>query len=384
MKSLVFRTVLIFVLAFCIVGCSSESESDQGTGNSDSEEEIDVEGVSIYRVEEVEEDPPVKSTTMATGEFESLLSKLPLTVDSTTYHVQDDRYKALYPDMLQAVIKNNSSLDIKNAIVAFVAWDENNLPVKIVGSIDFSDGAYVRKVNYSDINLVPGDTYGENSGFEIDESCGIKSFKAIVVSYEAFNGEEWNNPYYDEWLDLYEGAKYAEDLSVEVIIEDELVDDKVVENQSPTVDVELSEQNLISIIDSQEVKIISTTYHVQDDRYKALYPDMLQAVIKNNSSLDIKNAIVAFVAWDENNLPVKIVGSIDFSDGAYVRKVNYSDINLVPGDTYGENSGFEIDESCGIKSFKAIVVSYEAFNGEEWNNPYYDEWLDLYEGAKLL
>ncbi|MBQ8767235.1 MAG: hypothetical protein IJZ16_10595 [Clostridia bacterium] len=131
-------------------------------------------------------------------------------------------------------------------------------------------------------------------------------------------------------------------------------------------------------IDKQEVKITSTKYVIQDDKYKALYPDMLQAVIINNSKFDLKNAVVAFVAWDENNLPVKIVGQYDYNGGHYVKKSNYSDINLVPGKTYGSSSGVAIDENNNIDKFKAIVVSYETFEGETWENPYYDMWVNLY------
>ena len=145
----------------------------------------------------------------------------------------------------------------------------------------------------------------------------------------------------------------------------------------------MTEDKLLSQIDAQELKVIKTKYVVQDEVYKALYPDMLQAVIQNDTSYDIKNAIVAFAAWDSNNLPVKIKGSFDFSDGAYNIEVNYGDINLVPGEKFGESSGYEIDENCNIKTIKAIVVSYETFDGTTWENPLYEDWCELYEGVKL-
>lgn len=145
----------------------------------------------------------------------------------------------------------------------------------------------------------------------------------------------------------------------------------------------LTAEELEAQLSEQELKIISTAYAVQDERYKALYPDMLQVILQNDTQYDIKSAVIAFAAWDKNNLPVKIKGSIDFSDGAYIVKVNYSDINLIPGDTFGDSYGFNVDESCNIDSFKAIVVSYEAFSGEAWNNPLYRAWCKLYEGVKL-
>ena len=184
------------------------------------------------------------------------------------------------------------------------------------------------------------------------------------MAYETFNGNTWENPYLDEWRKLYEGVKYCDDLHVDVKIENvefESAEDiatssaetsEIVEKDDNTVeDNSISEEKLMSLIGEQEVRVISTKYIVQDENYKTLYPDVLQAVLANNTAFDIKNAVVAFVAWDNNNLPVKIKGSIDFSDGAYIRKVNYSDINMVPNSTFGDKSGFEIAEECGIKTF---------------------------------
>lgn len=141
---------------------------------------------------------------------------------------------------------------------------------------------------------------------------------------------------------------------------------------------------LQALLDKQEVRVIATKYIVQDDKYKALYPDLLSATIQNNSEADIKNAVVAYVAWDKNNLPVKIIGQYDYSDGSYVKQCNFSDINLVPGKSVGGDKGMAISDDCAdIETFKAIVVSYEGFDGETWENPYYSEWLALYSGERL-
>lgn len=321
-----------------------------------------------------------KKENLTLEDFDELLSSLPIAVVSTEYVVQDENYKSLYPDMLQAILKNNTELDIKDAVVAFVGWDENNLPVKISGNIDFSGGDYIKKVNFSDMNLVPGGQTGEDKGFSVNEKCGISSFKAIVVSYEAFDGSTWKNPYYDEFVSLYEGKKFDSALTVEVEIEE-----VIVENQKKSEDIKeesISNAELDEIIKNQDIAVLSTKYVVQDENYKSLYPDMLQVILKNNTELDIKNAIVAFVGWDKNNLPVKIKGSLDFTGGDYLKKVDYSDINMIPGGEFGEDSGFSVDEKCEISTFKAIVVSYEAYDGTTWKNPYYDDFVSLYEGKK--
>lgn len=145
----------------------------------------------------------------------------------------------------------------------------------------------------------------------------------------------------------------------------------------------LREKNLTDGLLKQQLKIISTKYVVQDSRYKALYPDMLQVILQNNTKSDIKNAVIGFVAWDSNNLPVKIKASgFDADEPTYVRYCNYADINLVSGGKFGNNYGYSVDENCNIKYFKAIVVSYETFEGETWNNPLYNEWEELYAGKR--
>ena len=124
---------------------------------------------------------------------------------------------------------------------------------------------------------------------------------------------------------------------------------------------------------------------VQSEEYKSLYPDVLQAILVNNTQSDIKDAVVAFVAWDENNLPVLLKGQFDYNPASYVRRASYTGINMVPGSTYGENTGMRLDESInGIVTVKAIVVSYVTFEGETWENPEFAQFIEEYEGKKLL
>lgn len=391
------KIAFALLLALSLSACAGKAQNtkNQVTTNTTEEtqtsqkEDIEETKEDSNAKEVVKEPVENKNVTVNIEQFSTHLQRLPLSVTSTKYVVQDDEYKSLYPDMLQVIIQNNTQKDIKDARVAFVAWDENNLPVKILGSMDFSNGAYIKQVNFGDINLVPGKTFGDSSGFAIDEKCKIKTFEAIVVSYESFDGDKWENPFYTPWVELYEGKKYSEDSTVEVSAE--LIDslDDMIEEANATSEnsnsstSSMSEEELDTEIAAQEVRVTSTDYIVQDEQYKSLYPDMLQAIIQNDSNLDIKDALVAFVAWDENGLPVKIKGAIDFNDGEYVKKANYGDINLVSGKSFGDSSGYSVDENCGIKTFKAIVVSFESFDGTKWENPLFDAWVELYEGTVM-
>lgn len=147
---------------------------------------------------------------MTSEELDALLLEQPMYVESTNYVVQSDEYKTLYPDMLQAMIKNNSGTDVKNAVVAFVAWDNNGFPIKIFSSGVDLHGAYIKVVNYGDVNMTNGSSFGSDSGFSIDaDKCDIATFKAIVVSYDDFDGNTWNNPYYDTWVGMYSDKKLS-------------------------------------------------------------------------------------------------------------------------------------------------------------------------------
>lgn len=148
-----------------------------------------------------------KKKELTAEELEQALAEQPLAVVEANYVVQSAKYKALYPDMLQAIIVNNTDQDIKNAVVVFAAWDENGLPVKIEGQFDFNDPTYLKKVQYEDINLVGGGRFGEESGYKLDDSLHIQTVKAIAISYETFEGEKWENPYYKDFKNIYEGKK---------------------------------------------------------------------------------------------------------------------------------------------------------------------------------
>lgn len=371
MKKSLITALVVCVTAMSLFGCS-KGASTPSSSKADVEKET----------------PKIEEVEMNMTDFDALLKKLPVGVVSTKYVVQDEKLKSLYPDMLQAEIINNTEFDIKDAVVAIVAWDENNLPVKIKGNIDFNEGSYIKEINYDDINLVAKATFGEGFGYGIGETIKITSFKAIPVSFVTFEGETWSNPYYDEWKKMYEGNKFSDSLSVKVVLEEskhtlsktESAPKSTSDNNGTS---DISEADLKAQLDGQALKVVETKYTVQNEQYKNLYPDLLQAMIKNETQKDIKNAVVAFVAWDENKLPIKIKGNLDLSDSSYIKRVDYNDINLVPGKTFGNDVGYELDPNNNIKSFKAIVVSYEAFDGEKWENPLFKDWKKLYEGQKI-
>ena len=228
--TLIFILILLLLL---LIACSGGNNSETSNGGTPTNADSTPTNEQQEQTTEPTTPEPTKSEPTTTEpttpeptnppdiqlnlvQFDELLAKQDMCVISTKYVIQDERYKSLYPDMLQVIIKNNTSSDIRSAVVAFVAWDSNNLPVKIKGNIDFSGGSYIKKVNYGDINLIPGATYGENSGMSIDDGLKINKFMAIVVSYETFENTTWTNPYYNAWEKALEGVKFKDNIIITI------------------------------------------------------------------------------------------------------------------------------------------------------------------------
>ena len=101
---------LILVLCFTITACS-DATIPNDTNNANDAADANSTEISPE---------PTKPQLFSYGvaDFDALLKTMPVFVTSVKYVVQDEEYKALYPDMLQAIIQNDTSYDIKNAIVA--------------------------------------------------------------------------------------------------------------------------------------------------------------------------------------------------------------------------------------------------------------------------
>lgn len=143
-----------------------------------------------------------------------------------------------------------------------------------------------------------------------------------------------------------------------------------------------SAASLERAIKKQDLYAVDAKYVVLHDEFKSLYPDNLQATIKNNTDKDIKDVQYGFVAWDKNGLPIKIKGDIDFGK-SYFRGVTADAANIKGHGRFGEDKGYRIDSTIGVHSFKPFVVSYVDFEGKKWTNPLYKDFLKMYEGKRL-
>lgn len=170
---------------------NSDNQSENNNSNEDNSQNSNIQSIS-------------------SEEIEKLRKEQKLTCKSAKILVQDTKYKSLYPDMLTAKITNNTKETVKSYEVVFLAYDKNYLPVKIKGQFD-SEGAYSKACLDDEANLIAGASTEEDYGWKLNQSHGITYIIACVKEAEFFNGEKWENPYIQYWLEKYEGKILPED-----------------------------------------------------------------------------------------------------------------------------------------------------------------------------
>lgn len=134
--------------------------------------------------------------------------------------------------------------------------------------------------------------------------------------------------------------------------------------------------------DSILVEVSSVKVLVQHSEFKALYPDMLNTIVVNNSDKTIKNITIGFLAWDSNNYPIKI--SSPYNQGVFLAEASADSVNIIPGATWGESKGWHLSDNHNISTIKAMVKEVDFYDGTSWSNPLYDSWLNQYKEKPLI
>lgn len=109
---------------------------------------------------------------------------------------------------------------------------------------------------------------------------------------------------------------------------------------------------------------------------------MISAPIINKSDQTIKSYTVGLIAWDSNGYPVKLRLNTGFTDYS-VYLGSGDNANILPGETYGYNKGWGIDEKCKFSTVKGCVKSVTFYDGSTWNNEYYNYWVEEYKDKPL-
>lgn len=142
---------------------------------------------------------------------------------------------------------------------------------------------------------------------------------------------------------------------------------------------DIDQNKLESLLMAQNLYAVYAEYVGSGEDNKLLSSDIIGVGLENNSDDNIISVAVAYVAWDQNNKPIK------FDNGSYVKVVSHA-IDIQAKSMGGVYNGVNVFVSSGeieISEIKGVAVSYVNSYGETWNNPYYDEFKELYEGKEI-
>lgn len=108
-----------------------------------------------------------------------------------------------YSTGIQAIVKNNTKKVVKNYTIGMLAYDSNGYPLKI----DFNGNVELGEAKA--VNIQPGKTFGKDKYFSIFyEEDKMHTAIACVKEVEYYDGEKWENPYYDYWFEIYNDKQY--------------------------------------------------------------------------------------------------------------------------------------------------------------------------------
>ncbi len=205
-KSFLLIAAVVFSLTI-ITACGSD-------GSSQKEVPTEVESTATTEViEETQESIPeteveAKETKDKGHEEDEAKNSQMATIVSVKIIEQSSEYKSLYPDMVQWILVNNSENVIKNYTVSILAYDENGYPVKVEGQYNFNSD-FEALVLGEAVNIQPGDSQGENYGYNLGERHGISYAMVLVKELEFYDADTWTNPYYKFWIDKYKEKPVA-------------------------------------------------------------------------------------------------------------------------------------------------------------------------------
>ena len=161
-------------------------------------------------------------------------------------------------------------------------------------------------------------------------------------------------------------------------------DDTVLNNYKSKLEEKKKEADLVKLKENQEASVVSAKLTVQHNTNKSKYPDMLIAVIKNNSNKTISSYEVAYLAFDKNCDPVKLTYNTEPDvSPVHLLKGTEPECSIKPGKQSSANRGLFICSNNSIHSVIACVIEVEYSDGTSWYNNYYDTWKKQYENKRL-
>ena len=253
----------------------------------------------------------------------------------------------------------------------------------------------IKKINDSRIAFNKAEEFIKDKNF-ID---GIKEFSKVIEEDSNYGSaqkqiEQVKDSYKKDVLVRAEESATSKDYSDSVSLLKEaseiIPDDSEIIAKLSVYEKKFKEQEAakrkqqVEKAKSEQLVIVESSKIVeQDARYKSLYPDMIQVIVKNLSDKTIKEMEVGSLGFDANGYPVKIKGAFDFSGGSYEKIGFAADVNIVAGGRFGDDVGWELDDPHGIKTVLSCVKSATFYDGTKWDNPYYKFWLEDHKEKPL-
>jgi hypothetical protein len=221
-------------------------------------------------------------------------------------------------------------------VIAFAAWDKNNNPITIKGSVDITDGAYIEEVNYDDINMLPNSKYGEDSGYTLNSDIHPAKVRAIIVSLETTDGSKWENPNYLDFVELYEDKK-------------NVYTDKIIET---FVTKDMKEQE--DYINNK----INLSYKIKNyESYSGTEPGIGNVAITNNGDKAIKSITIR-IDFDDNN------GKSIYGTDMSFSETDFEKTTINAGETWKMDEGVfypfdKIGTDIDITRYKVKITDIE-------------------------
>ena len=312
-----------------------------------------------------------------------------LTIVSTSAKHIDEKKKIekIFQDKLKYLVESfvNGSKDYDNTI------EEINRYSNIK---EFENSIKSAKDDIENVKSSK-DSFVEGQKYEKDENIleAIKSYSKVIEldknnykvaqDYIKNNKENLKDKTLAEVDSLISNNDYVTANQKIKDLQDVISNDTEITEKSNQIKDKAKEQEIEKYKNEQEVTVESAKILVQDDRYKSLYPDMIEVVIKNNSNKTIKDYNVAVLAYDNNNYPLKIKPQFNYNGGGFEFTGQADNVNVVAGATGGKNYGWKLDSAHGISKVIAIVKDVTYYDGTTWDNPYYTYWIEQYKEKPL-
>lgn len=191
---------------------------------------------------------------------------------------------------------------------------------------------------------------------------GVVILAGIIISFISDMGSDKNE-------DGFNG-EYAEDANLE------LLGEPATEGGEET---EMSEDEIYNLLmnDTDNSPISITDITTEEKNAGGVYPvTQISYKFTNNLERDIREFTVGIVAWDENKLPIPI-GEETIANSEYKYVLQGTFDNLASN---GESVSTTTEVDCqGIRYLNIILLSYEDYEGNQWENPLKDYIVSMSE-----